>query len=115
MIVNPRSLRRWFLANPTQDYHSSPTDSDGSGVPQRNVMASKGHLSIRLNVSKITDANSNPNDANEVLLENKSVMEKIKHTICGHLTRYMRNGVISSKVRLDSINHQNFVLLFVFF
>lgn len=92
--MNPRSLRRWFLANPGYDINGSP-DSDDS-FTQRNVSASQGNISVRLDVARASEANliiSEP-------LDNKSVMDKIKHTICSHLTRYFRNGVISDRVKL---------------
>lgn len=92
--MNPRSLRRWFLANPGYDVKGSPGSDDS--YTQRNVSTSQGSISVRLEVARTTDASQN---VSEPALDNKVVTDKIKHTICSHLTRYFRNGVISDRVR----------------
>lgn len=94
-MVNPRSLRRWFLANPCYEYQRSPSDSDDS-YTQRNVSTSEGKISVRLDVARTSGANLNQHNGSPP--SDKTVVDKIKHTICGHLTRYFRSGVISSKV-----------------
>ena len=97
VIVNPRSLRRWFLANPPPEMNvqTSPfSESDGSTELTRNVITSKGKPGITIRVDNLSHSD----------LPRTTLFEeyepRIRHTVCGHLTRYLRQGKLASKVNI---------------
>ncbi|XP_032240135.2 uncharacterized protein LOC5514676 isoform X1 [Nematostella vectensis] len=108
VIVNPRSLRRWFLANPlsSRNIETSLFSNAAETPTHRDVVASNREQGMVIHVG-VSNEPQAVSKAPEVLqAEVEEVKKKVRNTISGLLTRYLRDKRISSREHLRTYGRE---------